>query len=481
MKLRDYQEKIVKRSEQFIDSDGHRAQIYAPPGSGKTVCFVETIKYAINKGMTNIAIVHPRLALSTDQLKRIKPSTGTNVRTTSFHSGAHWNGEETIGEISTVNPDELKRVIDGTLALQMPHITFTTYHSYSKLITAKIEFDLVVCDEAHYLVNDQFIPIVENIIAKKVMFYTATPITESYDEHLGKYLGKMADTDLFGDIIAEVEPRRLIRNGFLIAPLIHRMECTPNGSKAADIVDITTRAYAEQWRRVTGWGQPGHKMLVVARDVRDDMTDGIEQNIASIQWAIEVETGAQNVPIYTISSKGAFRNGRVFNGTRADALAMIDCKETNAIVVHYDTLSEGIDINTLGGVVIMRQLSKPKFIQNMCRAARPLVTDLDSVGQPQAGLYDPEAAIDLRKKPRFILTVPVVNGEIYAGPRYKDIADAFAEGGYGDITDFIPYIESTPTGRTQEFDLSDDESIEFAQIVNHFIIEEGYDIFREVA
>lgn len=481
MKLRDYQQIIVDSSEQFMDGDVQRAQIYAPPGSGKTVCFVETIKYAISKGMMNIAVVHPRLALSTDQLKRIKPSTGTGVRTTSFHSGSHWNGVETVGEISTVNVDELTRIINGTLTLQMPHITFTTYHSYHKLINADIEFDLVVCDEAHYLVNEQFIPIVENIIAKKVMFYTATPITESYDENLGKYLGKMADADLFGNIIAEVEPRRLIRKGFLIAPLIHRMECTPDGNKAVDIVDITSRAYAEQWGRVTGWGQPGHKMLVVARDVRDDMTNGIEQNIAKIQWAIEVETGVQNVPIYTISSKGAYRNGRVFNGSRADALARIDLHEINAIVVHYDTLSEGIDINTLSGVVILRQLSKPKFIQNMCRAARPLITDLDSVGQPRAELYDPEILLDLRKKPRFILTVPVVNGEVYAGPRYKDIADAFAEGGYGDITDFIPYIESTPTGRTQEFDLSSDDDIEFDHIVDHFIIEEGYDIFREAA
>ena len=57
MKLRSYQVKLNTPAKKFLSAKkNQRAQVYAPTGAGKTVCFNELIKYAISKGKTNIAI-----------------------------------------------------------------------------------------------------------------------------------------------------------------------------------------------------------------------------------------------------------------------------------------------------------------------------------------------------------------------------------------------------------------------------------------
>lgn len=177
--LRDYQEKINICVNKFLVSDAIRGQIYSPTGSGKTESFLHTInelRSILNlpkQKKLNIAIVHPRIALSQDQLKRFKEAFDTRFTTTSFHSGSHVRGNESVLERNTISPDQLEVIINEC---ENNHITFSSYHSLHKI--AHIEFDLMICDEAHNLVQDRFSPVLSQLKAKKILMYTATPITD---------------------------------------------------------------------------------------------------------------------------------------------------------------------------------------------------------------------------------------------------------------------------------------------------------------
>lgn len=451
MKLRPYQVKLNKPAKKFLKArKGQRAQVYAPTGAGKTVCFNELIKYAIANGKRNIAILHPRIALSQDQLRRFQREFKDTVHTTSFHSGGYVINEGAIGGISTTSEADLVKIINQ---IDSPHVTFSSYHSFDKLLN--IKFDLVICDEAHYLVQDRFFEYLPNINADKILFYTATPITSEMENDY------MKDFALFGDVIAQVEPRELIIPGYILAPLIHIMECSTNKqSDKVDVIDVIARSYADQYRDITKRGMPFVQMLVASRGLED--LREVENNLTTLWSKITAELGqgtlSAPVDVYTIDSTGSFRNGKPVP-SRDEALREIKESGKNVIVIHYDTLSEGIDIDTLTGAVIMRVMSKAKLIQTIGRCARPYVGDLDPVTyQPMKSLYDFENGIELRKKPRCIITFPVIDGRWIANNDGELISEAFIAGGYGDLLTYIKQSEDRPSGKpgTTLMEMSED-------------------------
>jgi superfamily II DNA or RNA helicase len=451
MKLRPYQVKLNTPAKKFLKAKkGQRAQVYAPTGAGKTVCFNELIKEAIKRGKHNIAILHPRIALSQDQLRRFQREFGATVHTTSFHSGGYVINEGAIGGTSTTSEAELITILEQ---VDVPHVTFSSYHSFDKLLN--IKFDIVICDEAHYLVQDRFFEYLPKINADKILFYTATPITSEMENDY------MKDFTLFGDVIAQVEPKELIIPGYILAPLIHIMECDTNQvSDKVDVVDVIARAYADQYRDIVKRGMPFVQMLVASRGLED--LREVENNLSSLWSKITAELGqgtlSSPVDVYTIDSTGSFRNGKPV-ASRDEALREIKESGKNAIVIHYDTLAEGIDIDTLTGAVIMRVMSKAKLIQTIGRCARPYVGDLDPVTyQPMTSLYDFDQGIDLRKKPRCIITFPVVDGRWIANNDGRLISEAFIAGGYGDLLTYIKQSEDRPSGspRTPLMEIEED-------------------------
>jgi superfamily II DNA or RNA helicase len=463
MKLRSYQVKLNKPVLKFLKSKiGQRAQIYAPTGSGKTVCFNELIKDAILRGKTNICILHPRIALSKDQLRRFKNEFGTSVTTSSFHCGGHVVGAEKISEIATIDKNKLLKVISQTKSLvSKPHITFSSYHSFHQLVD--VHFDIIICDEAHYMVQEQFFSWINNMTADKILFYTATPITDEME-------GGMRDYSVFGNVIASVEPTLLIKGGYIVAPLIHEMECRTNKrGKEVDVVDIVARAYVSQYEEITKHGMPFHQMLVAARNVEVDIRE-IESNLVTLWTKIQQLSAGRiigQVAVYTVEAGGAYKNGKPLVSREA-ALKEIKESGSNCIVAHFDTLSEGIDIDTLTGAVLMRKMSKAKIIQTIGRCARPYVLDLDPVTkEPSKKLYNPKKGIDLRKKPRCVITLPVIDGVWIANNDGTIIAEAFISAGYKELMTYMPIADEEPSGKSRrEFNLGDEDTVRSA-VLNH--------------
>ena len=465
MKLRSYQIKLNKPVLKFLKAKkGQRAQIYAPTGSGKTVCFNELIKDAIARGKTNICILHPRIALSKDQLRRFKEEFGTNITTSSFHSGGHVIGKEVISEIATIDKTKLLRVISQTkTVLSKPHVTFSSYHSFHQL--ADVHFDIIICDEAHYMVQDQFFAWINNITADKILFYTATPITDEME-------GGMRDYTVFGKVIASVEPTVLIKGGYIVAPLIHEMECRTNKKgKEVDVVDLVARAYVAQYDEIVKHGMPFHQMLVAARNIEVDIRE-LEANLAKLWTKIQEISGGrifEQVDVYTVEAGGAYKNGKPLPSREA-ALKEIKTCGRNCIVDHFDTLSEGIDIDTLTGALLMRKMSKAKIIQTIGRCARPYILDLDPVTkEPCKKIYNPSKGIDLRKKPRCVITLPVIDGVWIANDDGTTIAEAFISAGYKELMTYMPMADEAPSGKSRrDFNLGDEGTVRSA-VLNHQI------------
>lgn len=460
MKLRPYQIKLNAPAKKFLRSrQGQRAQVYAPTGAGKTVCFNELIKHAIAQGKTNIAILHPRIALSQDQLRRFQREFQATVHTTSFHSGGHVINMGAVGGISTTSEDDLIKILDQ---VTIPHVTFSSYHSFDKLLN--IRFDLVICDEAHYLTQDRFFDYLPKINADKILFYTATPITSEMEDDY------MKDFSLFGPVIAQVEPKELIIPGYIVAPLVHIMECQTSGAgNQVDVVDVVGRAYADQYQDVQAKGMPFVQMLVASRGLQD-LRD-IENNLSRLWQIIDSQLGAgtltEPVTVYTIDSTGSYRNGKPV-ADRDTALREIKESGRNVIVAHYDTLSEGIDIDTLTGAVIMRVMSKAKLLQTIGRCARPYVGDLDDKFQPRKSLYNFDKGLDQRQKPRCIVTFPVIDGKWIANDNGKGISEAFIAGGYGELLTYIKRAEDTPQGTKRTPLLDIEENTFLSSIQDHY-------------
>ena len=439
--LRDYQVEVFDASIDFLNSDQTRAQIYSPTGSGKTVCFEEVIKKSFSMGYKSIAVLHPRLALSQDQLSRFKKTSNTAVRYTSFHSGEHVIGSEQIKERATTDPTELNNIIEKTNNDGMVHLTFSSYHSFGKLID-KTKFDLVICDEAHYMVRDQFYKWVDQIPSNKIMFFTATPITNAFEYDPTEQ--GMLNYDVFGEVICAIEPKRLIKAKYIVAPLIHKIECsTTQLGEDVDIIDLVARSFVHQYQEMVKSGMTKHHMLVAARNVARDLRD-IESGLVELWRKIkELDDTIQTPDVYTIDAGQTNKNNQPL-ASRVDAMNEIKRTDRNVILVHYDVLSEGIDIDSLSGVLLMRVMSKAKLIQTIGRCSRPFRDDMDMFMEPRAELF--VNGQDLRKKPRSLVTIPVIDGKWIANSDSTLIVEAFIAAGYDDIMTYMPKEELRPSG-----------------------------------
>lgn len=440
-KLRDYQERTNTAVELFLkDLAKKRGQVYSPTGSGKTECFSHTIQdlariLNICNQDLKIAIIHPRIALSQEQLGRFKQTFGTRFHYTSFHSGAHIKGEEVIQEKNTTDALDLCRIMDNS---EGSHITFSSYDSFHKI--KHIEFDLVVCDEAHNLTQDQYYDTLRDMAAKKILFYTATPITKELEEEAAG----MNNIVLFGEIIVSVQPVELIMKGYIVPPLMHFLRITTNKKGVGvDTTEIVAEAFKLQHSQMATYNMPFTQMLVASRGLEDHKK--VEDELVKLWQMIGFE-----VPVYVVEGGAHHKNGRKHLNNRYELLQEIKESNKNAIILHYDTLSEGIDISSLTGCCILRAMSKAKLLQTIGRCGRPYWLDMQ----------DGEV-IDMnsRMKPICIVTLPIVDGQHIGGIAAKSICEAFIAGGYADLSTYMTDADQHKMAKRENMlDLGEDDT-----------------------
>ena len=413
-----------------------RSSYYASTGAGKTVIFMKLIEEVFKQDdiAKRILVVHPRIALSMDQQERFIEN--FNVPFTSFHSGSVVQSMENEDETdfprntSVTTKRKLEKILDGVD--EYDHVVFTSYKSLEKI--ADMHWDLVICDEAHYMMEKATIKVLDKL-KSQTMFFTATPIITEMEY-------SMDSIEKFGvnDPATNINPSDLINLGYNVLPRIYTTEISTDESGAVEEYSVTIGSVFKDQKALLSDKIP-HKMLVALPNTL--RFDEINEEIAEIR-----KYAGQDVDIVTIASGRNTWNGSSSGlKSRAKTLKKIAESKNDCIIIHCDTLSEGIDISGLTGAYIARGLGHAKFIQTIGRCIRPYYEDL---------VNDKPVALSKRIKKFAPIHIAVVDGDQRNG-NVEKWYNALLSAGYGSTVEDVWNIEelkegAKPDGEPPELD-----------------------------
>jgi hypothetical protein len=223
------------------------------------------------------------------------------------------------------------------------------------------DIDLMINDEAHYLVQEDFNKVVRNTTAKKVFHFTATMVFTKSEGGRG-----MNNQAVFGEVLYIMTPRQAIENGLMVRPRIHFIN-TLESYSYDDYQKSISKIIFESFEHHREFISLKPKLLVSVRGTQD-----IKDFKKSDHYK---ELRDQGVDIYSVSSHVEIGND--INGikiSRQDFLRELkkagEDSDKSLVVLHYDILSEGIDVSGFTGILPLRIIGKSKFMQTYGRAAR---------------------------------------------------------------------------------------------------------------
>jgi superfamily II DNA or RNA helicase len=418
--------------------DLHKKGIFVlPTGTGKTIIQAAIIEKLIGLsdefGMG--VVIAPRIILTYQLLNEINTymvERGIECRYHFVHSGSALDISEMeqlriqtdipysqIG--STTSSIELTKVMEQTRELNIPLIIFSTYHSADRIEQSRRfinqPIDVVLNDEAHYLVQDRFYDIIETINTNRQYFFTATMrVNEASPEGRG-----MNNISTYGDVIYQLLPRDAIEMGKMVRPRIHFVKT--DGVKTDDDFDRSlNKVIHNSFNTQVEYFKTNHPNIVPKIIVATRGSNDIKKFLSSDEYTLLREMG---VEIFAISSNEEIEND--INGVKVKRQEFLKkIKEVGKdnskmmLVLHYDILTEGIDVPGLTSCMPIRNLNKSRFIQTFGRCARPNSedrqridsgeidwTDVDSMNKPYAYVILPYITLtnkdDMEQHKQFVL------------------------------------------------------------------------------
>lgn len=427
-----------------------------PTGTGKTFVEAAIIAKQIQKtkGKFGIYVINsPRIMLSYQLLKEVYSFlmyAGIDARYMSVHSGgqsdledlekiridANFNEGTNIqfAQIeSGTSPTLIKEFVKKAKTGDIPVIFFSTYNSADRInaIPSK-EISIVVNDESQYLVQEQFHDIIHTLNTKRCYFFTATTIHTPSDKGRG-----MNNKDSYGNIIFNMTPREAIDIGKMLRPRMHFIIPPTGASYTKDDFEsslgkIISEAFDQHGYAIGRFSKP--KMLVSVKGVGD-----IEKFFGSKEYKGLIRTG---VKIYAVASDD--RIGNNINGekvNRRDFLNRLKEDGKNPaqeiIILHYDILSEGIDIPGITGIMPLRSLGKAKFLQTFGRSAR---LDVDDRKRIETGEIGSDQLDEMNKPYAWVIIPTIIHDDIDDKVHVESLINELRD--YG----FKPYEDIFSTG-----------------------------------
>jgi len=383
-KLYNYQVDVVTKT--FYNQKGI---VCLPTGTGKTFCQSAIIANDIklNPDQFRMYIVNsPRILLSYQLLKEVYgflTSNGIEARYMFVHSGgktdeleleqlrlnANDDGHNIPFSqiISTTSVDDIRQMMSNSKEQELPLVMFSTYNSADKIEIARSNYkqpiSIILNDEAHYLVQEQFHDILRTLKSSRCYFFTATTINTPSDKGRG-----MNNKELYGDVLYSMTPRQAIDLGKMIRPRLHIVK-TDGVYNSTDFDKSLSKIIYEafyQHKKIIG-DKLSPKILVSVKGTMD-----IKKFLNSNEYK---SLRNDDVDIFAIATNENV--GNQINGTnmrRQSFLKKLKRSGTNnkkkMIVLHYDILAEGIDVSGFTGMIPLRTLNKSKFLQTYGRCAR---------------------------------------------------------------------------------------------------------------
>ena len=399
IQLRPHQKTALSAIINSIDSHGYTTgRIVMPTGAGKSFVEAAILEHQRTSNRTNNIhlVLTPRIMLSNQIIEEYRKfPCETQFQAIAFHSGVHEPDYCKIHwkEQATISKDELNQAIQHAKIAGRDLVVFSTYHSCGKL--TDIEFDTIIADESQYAVSYTFHQSVKSLIGKVKLFFTAT---EKYTESdCGRGLN---NEDVYGKRLYSISPTELVQLGLIVPPRLHVMYGTSSSEKDS-IVDEVIQIGKEQHKITVG--ELGFSKILFAMTGTKDVKI-INDNLEKLKLAFPSHD------VFTITGKtGSVINGKKVKSRTVFLDTLKDC--TNALIFHYDILSEGIDVDGISGVVLMRNMYLAKLMQTIGRAVR---------------VYKPNPSL----KRQAWISVPVINGDEDDRIRVGNTIRTIRDGGY---------------------------------------------------
>lgn len=372
-------------------SKNSKGIVQSPTGSGKTLAQAQIATDEILKGGFRIILTKtPRISLTNQVAKEYVEFMNdrgiSEEKVVSFlvHSGesADFSIDEDLSEDEkltlwdslpqtiqalTITKD-IKSRIKRAQKLNLPVLIFTTYHSNPKVLEilkrTKIGVDLDINDEGHYLTGEDFGKILSMVTPKRQYFFTATLKTAESSGGKG-----MDNKNKFGEIIYNMSVSEAVSRKIILALKAGVLKSSvPKLTQEEvdfEIGEMIKKAYDILEGK---FPKLGAKMIVSSKGARQ-----IEIFLGSPEFSQMVSRG---INILTVHSRKGLttHNGIEINRARFNELKdqIGGDLQSKMIIVHYDILSEGIDIQGLQGALILRKMTRSKFYQNVGRVIRIL-------------------------------------------------------------------------------------------------------------
>jgi superfamily II DNA or RNA helicase len=398
----------------------NRGKIILPTGTGKTFIQAATIAMNILENpmnnnwphtCTNVHIVQvPRILLSYQILNEVygflnnkQFSFGIPAKYLVVHSGTsvdegklldlhNFDSADWLDIEVTTKKDVIKKNIIQAKNLCRPLIIVQTYHSADNTFEVLRDMNIVPKtiqnDECQYLVSAEFGHLLR-VECEKFYSYTAT-------QKNAHFLG-MNNEELWGKELTKMSPREAIDKGIIVRPrMIYQASKSPLSKE--DVRKSFPIFVESDWEAINSVNSKvKNKMLVKTRGT-DDMSIFINSK--------ECERFIQNgVHVFVIGSNDKINNW--YNGEvkkRTDWLTILQSiggnDDAEMIVLHFDILSEGIDVPGFTCISLFSAPELDKFIQNFGRTARLDKSDRNSL---QDGSITTETLTNWRKPFSYVI------------------------------------------------------------------------------
>ena len=365
-----------------------RGKIILPTGTGKTFalnCIQNPMNTSWPHTCNHIHIVQvPRILLSYQILnevyfflnkfniaaKYLVVHSGTKVDEGNLLKLHNYDIDWLDIDVTTKKELICKNIIDAR-NLCRPLIVIQTYHSADNTFEVLDDMGIVAKtvqnDECQYLVSSEFGHLLR-AECEKFYSYTAT-------QKNAHFLG-MNNEELWGTELSKMTPRQAVDGGNIVRPrMIYQASKTPISKE--DERKSFPIFIESDWNAINSINNKVKNKLLVKTRGTDDMSIFINSK--------ECERFIENgVHVFIIGSNDKINNwynGEVYK--RTDWLEKLQSigkdDTTEMIVLHFDILSEGIDVPGFTGISLFSAPELDKFIQNFGRTARLDTTDRQSL------------------------------------------------------------------------------------------------------
>jgi superfamily II DNA or RNA helicase len=427
----DFFENLYPHQKEVLEKTSKHSKgvVCLPTGTGKTFCeaVIALTHVKQSPGFSLIVVNAPRIILTYQLLREFYTcftEQGVDARYGFLHSGgpgdeaelesirmnANLEGSDiSFAHIpSHVSPIDLADYITLCRNSNLPVIIFSTYHSAEKIELTRnrvgCEIDIMINDEAHYLVQEEFYRILGVIEARRTYFFTATMTYSKTVNGRG-----MNNDSVFGGVLYQMSPRKAIELGLMVRPRLHFINTVESYTYQDYQKSIAKIIFESFDHHKTVIKSVSPKLLVSVRGTQDIV------NFKKSEFYTQLRENG--VDVYAISSHsdiGNDINGRKLR--RQEFLKELklagETPQKQILVLHYDILSEGIDVSGFTGILPLRIIGKSKFLQTYGRAARLHPEDRINI---ISGTITPEC-LDKMQKPFAYIIIPNI---VHEDDEYK--------------------------------------------------------------